>query len=412
MRKIQFLAMKVVSVYNNTIFCIAVTLDDNASTPEVPDCSHQNGPGSSQYCTASVTESKSTQTLPDTNGLRLICENVTLRNELADMTSKLEVQNGLNDATTQRKYFRACDIQNDNEQCKFYTGLTWLQLMSLWDMLGSSKNKLTYWNQILHECERSPEKRPGLKRKLEPFDELFLTLVRLRTGLLNADLAYRFGISKTLVSKIVRTWIQFLFLEFSRFRDAMFPTRGIIARNLPSSFKSFKGVRAIIDCCEFFVEQPRNFAQQGHLYSSYKHHTTFKVLVAIGPTGAVTFVSSAFEGSISDVEIVKQSGFLDKLQPGDLVIADRGFTIKELLAERGVDLNIPPFLKGRRKLTPNEEILTRKIARVRIHVERTIERIKKFRLLNKIIPLSLAPVFSQMVFVAACLVNFQEPLVK
>lgn len=123
------------------------------------------------------------------------------------------------------------------------------------------------------------------------------------------------------------------------------------------------------------------------------------------------FVSDAYEGSISDVEIVKQSGFLDHLEAGDLVLADRGFTIREILAEKGVDLNIPPFLNGRKKLTAEEEIYTKQIARVRIHVERCIERIKKFRLLSKVIPLSLQPVFSQMVFVAGCLVNFQEPLV-
>ena len=65
------------------------------------------------------------------------------------------------------------------------------------------------------------------------------------------------------------------------------------------------------------------------------------------------------------------------LDRGDLVLADRGFTIKETLAERGVDLNIPPFLNGREKLTPGEEIETKQIARVRIYVERSLERIKK-----------------------------------
>ena len=72
----------------------------------------------------------------------------------------------------------------------------------------------------------------------------------------------------------------------------------------------------------------------GNLYSSYKSHTTFG------------FISYAFECSISDREIVIQSGLLDKLHRGDLVLADRGFTIKDLLNKNGANLNIPHFLVG------------------------------------------------------------------
>jgi len=94
------------------------------------------------------------------------------------------------------------------------------------------------------------------------------------------------------------------------------------------------------------------------------------------------------------------------------VLADRGFIIQALLNERHVKLNISPFLNGRARFTPQEEIRTKQIARLRIHVERAIERVKKFRLLGKRIPLSLSSVINQLVFVACCLVNFQNPLVS
>ena len=126
-----------------------------------------------------------------------------------------------------------------------------------------------------------------------------------------------------------------------------------------------------------------HFKRQGNLYPSYKHHSTYKCLVGVAPNGCVMFVSDAFEGSMSDNEIVKQSGFLEYLQPGDMILADRGVTIRDILYARQVDLNIPPFLNGRASFTQEEEIKTRQIARVRIHVERAIERIKKFRLLKK-----------------------------
>ena len=43
---------------------------------------------------------------------------------------------------------------------------------------------------------------------------------------------------------------------------------------------------------------------------------------------------------ISDKEITSKSGFINKLQRGDEVMADRGFNIQEMLASKGV----PPFM--------------------------------------------------------------------
>ena len=67
-------------------------------------------------------------------------------------------------------------------------------------------------------------------------------------------------------------------------------------------------------------------------------------------------------------------------------MADRGFTIKDVLSELNIGLNIPPFLEKRKQL-PSEEIeVGRTIASLRIHVERAIGRIKHFRILKSIIP--------------------------
>ena len=73
-------------------------------------------------------------------------------------------------------------------------------------------------------------------------------------------------------------------------------------------------------------------------------------------------------------------------------------------------INIPAFLKGRKSLSAAEELSTRKIAKARIHVERFNQRLKQFKLIGRTIPLSLAPLATQMVVVACSLVNFQEVL--
>jgi len=70
-------------------------------------------------------------------------------------------------------------------------------------------------------------------------------------------------------------------------------------------------------------------------------------------------------------------------------MADRGFLIGGDLKEIGVGLNIPPFLEGRSQFQPKEAFERRKIAALRIHVERCIGRIKYFTILNHI-PITLA----------------------
>lgn len=77
-----------------------------------------------------------------------------------------------------------------------------------------------------------------------------------------------------------------------------------------------------------------------------------------------------------------------------------------------VGLKIPSFLKGRKSLSAAEELETHRIAKARIHVERFNERLKQFKIVGRKIPLSIAPLATQMVVVAAFLVNFQKVLCK
>ena len=95
---------------------------------------------------------------------------------------------------------------------------------------------------------------------------------------------------------------------------------------------------------------------QSSTWSNYKHHNTAKVLIGCTPNGVVTFVSKLYVGSISDVELTSISGYLSTLdgEDGVSVMADRGFTIRDLLKEKNISLNIPPFLEGRKQLSAQD----------------------------------------------------------
>jgi len=348
---------------------------------------------------------KEVQTVYDKNFLNAKIENVLLRNELK--LNQKEGQGENNDYSTKSTPLSLHSIKDDDTKMKLFTGLYYDQFTALFEFLGDSAYNLTYW-----DGKNTKEGSKKRMRKLTPEEELFLTLVRVRRGYNVETMAHFFGMSSSSVSVIFTTWIQFLYCHFNDYRSRMFPERQHFKTNLPRVFKTFKNIRCTIDCTEFFVQMPRDFRRQGNLYSSYKNNHTYKSLIGVAPNGSIVFVSDLFEGSISDRSIVEKSGFLDYINPGDLVLADRGFTIEDVLLARQAVLNIPPFLGKRNKFTPGEELKTRRIAKARIHVERVIERVKKYKLLNGNIPLSLSAIADQMVFVSACLVNFQEPLVK
>ena len=92
----------------------------------------------------------------------------------------------------------------------------------------------------------------------------------------------------------------------------------------------------------------------------------------ITPQGSICFVSKAWGGRTSDKYLTERCGLLNNLVPGDLVMADRGFTIEESLIFHQAQLAIPAFTKGKNQLDPFDIEKTRGIANVRIHVERVI----------------------------------------
>ena len=94
---------------------------------------------------------------------------------------------------------------------------------------------------------------------------------------------------------------------------------------------------AIIDASEIFIETPSDLILQSSSWSNYKYHNTTKFLVACTPYGATCFISPLYLGSISDPELTKVSGFLTKVSAGVSIMADRGFTIKDLLSAVGAE---------------------------------------------------------------------------
>ena len=141
--------------------------------------------------------------------------------------------------------------------------------------------------------------------------------MKLRLALLTIDLGFRFHVSATTVNSIFITWIKLMSKELTSVL-IVWPSWQQVKKTLPSCFrKLYPKFRCIIDCFECFTETPSGLDLAATLWSEYKHHYTFKVFVAITPNGAISYVF-----------IVRNSGFLNMIEPYDEIMADRGFKIR------------------------------------------------------------------------------------
>lgn len=180
---------------------------------------------------------------------------------------------------------------------------------------------------------------------------------------------------------------------------------------MPTCFKSmYPDCRGIIDASEIKVQAPSSLVLNSEMYSSYKSHTTYKGNVVISPSGEIIHISSLFEGSISDKELVKQSGLLPLLQPGDQIMADKGFVIQDLLTPLGCSVVMPSFLSSKQQFSKGELQNSKKIHNLRVHVERAIRRVKEFHFFDRVIPLTMAGSINQIWTVSCLITNFQGPL--
>ena len=191
--------------------------------------------------------------------------------------------------------FRIDQVKHNDRLVRFYTGfITYRIFLAFFNFLGPVVNNLQYWRS------KEGARVRNRKRKLDPENQLFLALVKLRLNLMTKDLAFRFGLSTAQVSRYLTTWICFLYHHIKEL-DWM-PSVQQVAGTLSCVFKEkFPNTFAIIDGSEIFIETPTDLQMQSSTWSQYKHHNTAKFLIACTPNGAVSYVSPLYVGSISDV---------------------------------------------------------------------------------------------------------------
>ena len=125
-------------------------------------------------------------------------------------------------------------FRDDDEKVLFYTGLTnWKILFVVFSFVQSHIAAAGHIS-------------------LSPFQQLLLTLMRLRLSLSVQDLGYRFGIHKSTVCRIFSSVLAVLFVRLKFL--IVWPSRDVLRKTLPMDFrKHCPKCVVIIDCFEIFM---------------------------------------------------------------------------------------------------------------------------------------------------------------
>ena len=121
------------------------------------------------------------------------------------------------------------NIQTNSSLLIFYTVFPNFQtMMALFEILDpcSNRENINYWlpgkETFKSNSDSEKLRKQGRPRFLQPLDEFFLTICRLRQGFAEQHLANLFHISQSTVSQIFITWIKFIILKLGKLCQVVF----------------------------------------------------------------------------------------------------------------------------------------------------------------------------------------------
>ncbi|XP_026177649.1 uncharacterized protein LOC113138963 [Mastacembelus armatus] len=296
-----------------------------------------------------------------------------------------------------------------DDDIRFYTRFaTHAHLMAFWGYIESATHKMIRVTNARGKARTSEGPHTGNPTFLQPIDEFFLFMTYLSLGLMQKDLAHRFKVHQSAVSRIINTWANFLYCVLGSV--GIWLSEETVKAHMPDVFKNYWDTQVVLHCAELRCQTTNSFLLQGEGRSTYKSNCAFKGLIGMAPHGAVTFVSPLYAGSISDKELLKQSGVVSLLTPTMAIMVDKDFLVEHCVPCK---VYAPAALSRGAQLSVPEVREIQSVARLKVHVERLIRRVKEHKIFSTVIPLSLISSINQLYTVACLLVNYQnQPLLK
>lgn len=182
--------------------------------------------------------------------------------------------------------------------------------------------------------------------------------MKLRTNHTHAQIAPHFNLSLPMIGPMIRKMRNIV-------HEALVPLylynqnrEEILHNTTPLSRKLYnvKDDVAVVswDATYVFIIKSSNYSFQKNSYSMQHERNLVKFMLCVATNGLILGAYSPFEARKNDATIlneimIEQSNIFDKLQPGDVMVVDRGFRdCKEALKKRGFLVKTPKGSQGNR----------------------------------------------------------------
>jgi len=260
---------------------------------------------------------------------------------------------------------------------------------------------------LKYQATRKPNRKRavggGRTHTLRTADERLFFILFYAKCYPTLDLAgFFFNVDKSRIQRWVKELLPLL--EETLGREMVLPARKI--NSVEEFMTQFPGVKDLfVDATERPMRRPQANKKQSKHYSGRKGRHTKKSLVAADEDGRVLILPPTKPGRRNDYFRFKQSGIADIVPPEVPIWVDLGFVgIKKDYPHLSV---VIPHKKPKNgSLTPDQAAENKIISQIRIRIEHTISRLKRFGAVSDIYRNHCSLWADKFILIAAGLSNY------
>ncbi|XP_014349768.1 uncharacterized protein LOC106705292 [Latimeria chalumnae] len=261
---------------------------------------------------------------------QLEAENTNLRFERVALEKKVQQQQELLDSSgstvlylsrqlrerasgARESLFSLENLKADGKQLRFYTGFSSYERFTAF--LDFVMGDPALCAARLRGGSSEAVVAAGPQTTLSREDQLFLVLIRLRLGLLLQDLAYRFRVSESTVSRLWLSWTELIHARLMqmpimyspKYVDAFHPKRAVLHQGVPL---------VLLECTDLHFEVPSRDRSKQDPGQPCRNSYTRRAYAIAGPSGFMAFATDmafgegarAGPGAVPEAEEEEEEG--------------------------------------------------------------------------------------------------------